>query len=213
MKIQSPEESEHMIFQWCAEYNLSLIIKFHNVLLRYLMYKVAEIDESLNATKDHQKCISLACEKAVYAEVFDEELRRVTFLLIYAHTEEWFFLLWKEYAPDCQLGSKDGSIQRFKPVLKKLGFDLSKDKNWQFLCDAEKIRNCLLHANGRPSLMRSPNEIKRIVNSHKNTLEIKVGRIRITGEFLNKFKNSIEAVIAVTKEKTDSMGQQRTKAE
>jgi hypothetical protein len=199
MKRQSPEEMRDILFQGSAKHNLSLIINFHNEFRAGLGARVAEIDESLKATDALQERIELQHQRVVYTEVFDEMLRWTTFFLMYAHAEEWFFHVWKTYARSCQLEPGEGSIQRFKPVLEiGLGIDLSKDSNWQFLCDAEKIRECLLHANGRVSLMKKPQDIKRIISRRKNMLEVANDRLRIAGEFLKKFKDAIDAVIAAT---------------
>jgi len=214
MKRQSSEEMRDILFQGSARHNLALIINFHNEFRAGLVARVAEIDASLNATEAPQERMSLQHQRVTYTEVFDEMLRWTTFFLMYAHAEEWFFHVWKTYARSCQLESGEGSIQRFKPILKTgLGIDLSKDSNWQLLCDAEKIRECLLHANGRVSLMKKPQKIKRIVHRRKNMLEIVNDRLRIAGEFLNKFQDAIDAVIAATTVGPHSTAQQEMKDE
>ena len=68
--------------------------------------------------------------------------------------------------------------------------------NWQLLCDAEIIRDCLLHANGRISVMKKPEEIKLIVKRHKQMLGIVNDRLQIGLPFLDQFKDAIEAVIS-----------------
>ena len=131
-------------------------------------------------------------------EFLDEMLRRTTFLLMYSHVEEWLFHVWKTYARNVKLDCNEGSIARFKPVLKTLGVDLSND-NWGLLRDAEKVRNCLLHANGRISLMKPEKreEIERIVQKRNDLLAIKGDRLYIEGEFLNKFQSAAEVIINV----------------
>jgi hypothetical protein len=198
MKKQSPEEMRDILLQEAAQHNLSLIIDFHNELRAGLAARVTTIDEVLNTTEAPQERSSLQHQRVIYAEVFDEMLRWTTFFLMYAHAEEWFFHVWKTYARSCPLESREGSIQRFKPVLKMLGINLLKDSNWQLLCDAEKIRECLLHANGRVSLMRRPQEINRITHRRKNMLEIANDRLRIGGQFLNHFQDAVDAVMAAT---------------
>ena len=199
MKRQSPEAMRDILFQGADQHNLSLIINFHNELRAGLAARVTTIDEALKITEPPQESSLLQHQRVIYAEVFDEMLRWTTFFLMYAHAEEWFFHVWKTYARSCQLEPREGSIQRFKPVLKMLGIDLSKDSNWQFLCDAEKIRECLLHANGQVSLMRRPQEISRISHRRKNMLEIANDRLRIGGQFLNHFQDAVDAIMAATK--------------
>ena len=56
------------------------------------------------------------------------------------------------------IGGK-GSLGRFRNVVKKLGIDLSS-KTWQNLMNAEEVRNWLLQANGRISLLKDPKNIR-----------------------------------------------------
>jgi hypothetical protein len=77
-----------------------------------------------------------------------------------------------------------------------LGIDVLNGGHWQLLCDAEKIRDCLLHANGRVSLLKKPEEIKLIVKRHKDMLVIANDRLQIALPFLERFKDAIEAVIS-----------------
>jgi len=45
--------------------------------------------------------------------------------------------------------------------------DLEKDTDWQFICDCEKIRDGLLHANGRIDLSEDKAELEKIVSRSK----------------------------------------------
>jgi hypothetical protein len=197
MKKQTVEEMRDKFFQFSARHNLSLILEFHNEFRRYLDERAAATDSALSAADTPQEVRSLHHQKTTYAQVFDGQLRSTTFLLMYAHTEEWFFLLNKIYAPDSQLAARAGSIQRFKPVIRdRLGLDVSSDANWLFLCDAEKLRDCLLHANGRISLMKKPEDIKLLVKRHKQMLTIANDRLGVSLPFLNRFKDAIDAIIS-----------------
>ena len=73
--------------------------------------------------------------------------------------------------------------------------DLSKDRDWRLLNDAEKIRNCLLHANGRIDLVKNKAEIDSILKRYKNQLYIKTKRICISQELVEIFFGSIQSVI------------------
>jgi hypothetical protein len=82
-----------------------------------------------------------------------------------------------------------GGIKRFKLVLEKvLKMNLGKDSDWQFICDCQELRDCMLHANGRIDLLKNEVNkvnIKRIVSSSKK-LDIQSDRITLTDEFLQE---------------------------
>jgi hypothetical protein len=66
-----------------------------------------------------------------------------TFLQMYAQLEE---SLYCECAP--QLIKKNASISRFATALTELGYCID-NAHWHTLVNFSKIRNCLLHGNGR----------------------------------------------------------------
>lgn len=66
-----------------------------------------------------------------------------TFLQLYAKLEE---ALYHECAH--QLIKKKASISRFETPLSEQGYSLSNE-HWKVLINISKIRNCLLHGNGR----------------------------------------------------------------
>jgi len=71
-----------------------------------------------------------------------------------------------------------------------LGVDLSSNY-WQVLMDAEEVRNCLLHANGRISLLKDSNKIRNIINKKGLKLTIDKDRVIISSEYLQIFNNNI----------------------
>ena len=66
-----------------------------------------------------------------------------TFFQIYATLEEVLY-------GECnqQIIKKNASIIRFEPALKEQGFNLNNEA-WDKLVEIAKIRNCLIHGNGR----------------------------------------------------------------
>jgi hypothetical protein len=197
MKKQTTEEMRDRFFRFSARHNLSLILGFQMEFRGYLEEKAEAIERELSAARTAKERASLQHQKITYAEVFDAQLRWTTFLLMYSHAEEWFFHVWKTYAPTCQLDARAGSIRRFRPVLKShLGIDMLSGGDWRLLCDAEIIRDCLLHANGRVSLLKKPEAIRLIAKRNKHMLEIVNDRLQITLPFLDRFKDAIEAVIS-----------------
>ncbi|MCX6238414.1 MAG: hypothetical protein NTY07_12800 [Bacteroidia bacterium] len=128
---------------------------------------------------------------------YDRNLHVNTFLMMYSYLEEWLYIDWKAYAPDVEIDkNKKGSIGRFKNIVKLLGVDLSS-KYWQTLMEAEEIRNCFLHANGRISLLIDPQEVRRIVEKKGSKLEIVRDRIVISGEYLQMFNENITSLMDI----------------
>ena len=71
-----------------------------------------------------------------------------------------------------------------------MGVDLSSNY-WQVLMDAEEVRNFLLHANGRISLLKDSNKIRNIINKKGLKLTIDKDRVIIPSEYLQIFNNNI----------------------
>ena len=88
---------------------------------------------------------------------------------------------------------------RFKPILKPaLGMELDKDADWQFICDCEKVRDCLLHANGRIDLLREKKKVdlEGAIKRFKDLLTVRTDNVEIAGEFLEKFHTVANNFIA-----------------
>jgi hypothetical protein len=197
MANQTPEEMRDLFFQFFTRYNLSLILGFYEELRTHLANRIAAIGEESGNSKDIVHGAGRAWEKSIVADVFDDQLRQTTFLLMYAHAEEWLYLIRKTYAPSVELDAQKGSIQRFKPVLVgRMGLGFTRGSDWHFLCDAEKVRNCLLHANGRVSLLKRPQAALSLVKRHNGMLEVNNDRLQIATPFLLRFKDAIDALIS-----------------
>lgn len=120
-----------------------------------------------------------------------------TFLVLYSHLEEWLYHIWKTYGNTIVLSSKSrGSISRFRPVLKHaLNIDLSKDEKWQFVVEAEKIRDCLLHANARIDLFKDANKLKNLLRKRRDLLSEKRSRLYINQSYVEKFFECVQYII------------------
>jgi hypothetical protein len=88
---------------------------------------------------------------------------------------------------------KNASISRFESALFKQGYNTSDD-NWQSLLNISKIRNFLLHGNGRLDFDKygiDTRAVINILNSHANKVLVEVinlkgtSSISIREEFLN----------------------------
>jgi len=103
---------------------------------------------------------------------------------------------WKTYAHNIDPVDREGSLGRFKNIARQLGVDLSS-RLWQELKNAEEVRNCLLHANGRVSLLKDPQKINTIIERKKSGLEITKDRIQISGEYLECFNINISELMDI----------------
>jgi hypothetical protein len=84
------------------------------------------------------------------------------------------------------------SIIRYEPILKPLGIDL-KGANWTFLKAATDIRHCLLHANGRVSMMTRPpaSRIAEIVAGNPAGLAVNLDRVVLKVDYLKAFVDEV----------------------
>ncbi len=118
-----------------------------------------------------------------------------TFLMMYSHLEEFLYYVKKIYGQE-QVFSNSGSLKRFKEIIRNvIGLDLSQDRGWEFICDYEKVRDCLLHANGRVSISKDKRDLEIIIEKSCGQLSIKHDRIGLSGKYLNKISNTIESFI------------------
>jgi hypothetical protein len=200
-RAQSPEEMRDLLFQFAQMNNLSLIIEFHNEFQDYLTSKVVALDKSVDAAHTRDQRIDRKHQASTYGDVYGPMLRQTTFLLMYSHAEEWLYQIWRTYAKEYELEPRKGSIRRFKKVVKNaLGVDVKHDTNWQVLCGSEIVRDCLLHANGRVSMMRAPGIIEGVVRRRKGLLEINKDRLRISTVFLQLFKAAFDGIMGAAYE-------------
>ena len=169
--------------RFARRHDFSRIVRFHNESRSYLRDNIGRAD-ALDPTLG-------TLWKARWRD-FDGLLRTNTFLMLYAYAEEWLNILSKKRHP--MISIKDGgSISRYKTVLRD-GFGLDVSSNlWCLLTDCEKIRDCLLHANGRVDLMQNESEIRS--TAKRRGLNIKLNRLQISSKFLASFAEQTEAFI------------------
>lgn len=174
----------------CASmHNLNFLIGFHNYVRGLLKAQFQDLNKVDNKDKE-----SNLRENAFFD--YDRNLHVNTFLMMYSYLEEWLYHYWKAYAPNVELDKKKGSIGRFKDIVRQLGVDLSL-KYWQILIDAEEIRNCLLHANGRISLLNDPQKVRKIIDKKGSKLEIVMDRVVISGEYLQMLNENISNLMDI----------------
>ncbi|MAY15024.1 MAG: hypothetical protein CMI06_06770 [Oceanospirillaceae bacterium] len=188
------EFTEKMLVEWAHDTNLAFIVKFHNEIRRLIGNEVVNFKNRLEKEVDpnSETSQSYRYAKILYIETIEPNLCTATYLMMFSHLEEWLFNIKKSTKVKVDLDIKKGSISRFKPVLKDgLGIDISSCSSWNWIVNTEKIRNCLLHANGRIDYTKNPNEIKRLVKASQKALTIKSNRICISGEYISQFRANI----------------------
>jgi len=184
------------IFSWFMTHNLQLIIKFHNEQHQMMKNQVSRINRKLNSFNDMAERKQLIVAKDTYINTFDGLLNINTFLMMYSHLEEFLYHVWKSFGKEQDVNKNSGSLKRFKPIIENvMKLDLNQDHEWELLCDYEKIRNSILHANGRVSISKNKNEMERIINRSSDHLSIKKDRIGLSGEFLESVSITIESLI------------------
>ena len=182
---------------WAATVNIRYIVGFHEYVLEQLGIKEREIVEKIARHKEKDKeLVDLKIERNLYSETYKNNLMVNTFLMLYSHLEEWLYLIWRKFGKNIELKGKRGSISKYKPFFQVVfKMDLSKDKDWNILKDAQKIRNCLLHANGRIDMVKNKAEMSDIIKRYKSQLFIKTKRLCIKQELVEIFFGSIQSVI------------------
>jgi hypothetical protein len=193
-----PDLAEDKLFKWASSINVGYIISFHEFIISELRRKEHELDQAIAGfVGDRKGKIDLLVERDLYASTYKQHLMSNTFLLLYSHLEEWLFHIWKTYADSIELNKKSqGSISRFKPVVQyALRVDVLQDEKWQFLLQAEKIRNCLLHANARVDLSRDSRELRRLLDKSHGDLSEKNSRLYVHQTYVEKFFECVQYII------------------
>src|SRR4051812_34560605 len=164
--MSESEEVDQQIFAWALDSGLQDAIELHNYMRAILREKFFDIG-SEHAPR-------------FYAEKFaqfDGMNIINTFLSVYAIFEEILYLLWKQKAPKAEPGRQGGALERFSPVLRALGVESGALACWSELTDAEQVRHCLLHSNGRLSMMRKPSELMNRISKYPGELSVEHDRI------------------------------------
>ena len=179
---------------WAARHNLQRIINFYHVV-RGCMREA--IDTTAMGERDR---VLVEARR----DDFEGALRTNTFLMLYAHLEEWLALLTNKYGSGHALprgaGSNRSGLLRYKEVLRVVFAVDSAGPDWAFLVESQKIRHCLLHANGRIDLMINTSELKRLAAKH--ALVVQHQRLTLPTEFLSAFAKSADRFVLVLLETT-----------
>ena len=193
----SKPTSQDEMFDWAQRHNLALVVDFHNEVKRNFQNEIARMNDRLENDRalSAEERTGLESRKNDYINIFEPRLRINTFLMMVSYLEEWLYLIWKRHAPATGLLEAKGSIGRFKPVLKEIGIDLSRSGPWMFLKGCQDVRSCLLHANGRASLNRNPEKVRKFVAQCGDIIRIESDRLVLAGGFLTRFQEAVERLV------------------
>jgi hypothetical protein len=188
---------QDQFFKWASNLNIGYIVRFHEFLKSELRRKEDELNQAISNYQGDQKGeIDLLVERDLYASTYNQFLMSNTFLLLYSHLEEWLFHIWKTYASTLTLQGR-GSISRFGGVVQQaVRIDVSRDENWQFLLQAEKVRNCLLHANARIDLSKNFQQLRKLVSQSNGGLIAHNLRLLVQQPYIENFFKCAQFIIS-----------------
>lgn len=170
-------------FEFALGMALQQVVHFHNYIRELLREKFADIGSDSTSR--------------IPAEKFNELDKMHTvncFLSAFAVPEESLFLAWKTRAPAAERGQKGDVLDRYAPVLAYMKVDYAHQTYWRELRDAEKVRHCLLHANGRINMMRERDAIfiQSFSSKYPDELVVKNNaHLEITPRFLRRIVEAI----------------------
>lgn len=165
-------------FAWALNHNVNHVVVFHNVLQSLLREKLRSPDAADDPVVPDT------------IQLYDKMNSANSLLLLLGLFEEILVLFWKRRRQGEPIPAGT-SINRYKPLLRKLGLDLGAPRAWRVLRDAANIRHCLLHANGRVSLMKEPDRIRACMVRYPGGLEEHLDRVHVTSVFLRECVGAI----------------------
>jgi hypothetical protein len=123
-----------------------------------------------NATSVKKDNATLTGDQMLRLSILTES----TFLQMYAQLEAF---LYQECEKQCI--KKNASISRFESTLNEQGYNTNNEQ-WNMLIHLSKIRNCLLHGNGRLDTDRYGEDTRNTINCI-NSNETHIGILNLTG--------------------------------
>ena len=180
-------------------------LKIINYQLNTYDLIAASIQRDISHLESKKSSQELTRDEANTLEFSRERLNILiesTFLQIYSQLEAALY-----HECSAHLIKKNASIARFEMALRELGYSIDSEY-WNALLDISKIRNCLLHGNGRLDSDRYGVDTKETINSlnsDANTSLIElinlqnqeegVSRIKLNEQFLHYCFIKIKAFI------------------
>lgn len=168
--------SEAAQLDFLLDIRLERLIRFHNELRLFMR----ERHQKAEAAGDTWQIGDLDAFYAMHSNN--------AFLAFHSYVEEMMYQMIKHPLPKEAIGTGSG-LHRFKTALTAVGLNLISSSDWVFFMDASKIRDCLLHANGRMSIQNAERqvEIRRVLSTYFGELEVESDRVRVSPAFSHRF--------------------------
>ncbi|MEC8328347.1 MAG: hypothetical protein VX100_19990 [Pseudomonadota bacterium] len=167
--------------------NLNQLTGFHNHVHGFFNdnLKESQLSEEIN---QHQKNFL----KREYEVNLPNQLRKSVFLMMFGHLEECLHLSWLASGEPIQLNKSEFGIAKYKPFVRDhLGFNLGSDSDWAYIQECQLIRNAIIHAAGRVSLLKKPHEVESLLKQRSDYFEIEHDRVYLTNTGISAFQKSI----------------------
>lgn len=192
MKIENSIPDED-IWLRALSVNLNESGRLHKVLYRLIQNEIAVINRRLELEESGDLFLLLKQEKDTLVNSYDFTLNN-TFLLQWSFIEEMFYAVHKFKYKNLTIKS-GSSITRYKPIFNHLDIELKDYIPWDFLTSAEKVRNCLLHTNGRIDINKNSSWLKTEVSNNPNFYKLNNSRIIVEGEFINTLHKHAHTIL------------------
>ncbi|KTD72597.1 hypothetical protein [Legionella tucsonensis] len=168
-------------FKFLKTIHFEYQLKLYELLTTFIEKEIAHFESKKNINE-------LTIDEMHTLEFYNlslETLVESTFLQIYAKLEEALY-----YECETLLIKKNASILRFEPALNQQGYTIDS-KHWKMLVNISKIRNCLIHGNGRLDSDQYGVDTKETIhylNSDANIPLIEIIHLRDHKEGISKIK-------------------------
>lgn len=178
---------------WAHSVNTSLVVRFHNAVFHGLNLLIEEVDKLYTETEDEMEKRHLKAEKHILGNFMMQNMRNFTLVMHLSNFEEISYNVCRMEKKPLE---KSSSLKCFKPGwTSRLGKPVGDVKEWQILDDASEVRNCILHAHGRPKLVKENRreKLNEILKAEKIPLDS--GRIAVQTDYLNKVGKAIITLV------------------
>ena len=195
--MEAKDDINIKLFLWAMNHNISWNVNFHNEIRRLIHNEIVNLNLKLDEAESEEifDLKTFKYKKNILIDEFDVSLTLNSFLMQWSLLEEILYHCAKSYYPDDTIQLQKSSIQKYKPMVTAAIKDISGYTPWAVIVSAEKIRNCLLHINGRISLSRDCDWLRNVVKITPNYFREKNDRLAITNGYVNYFIDAARTLL------------------